>query len=41
MTGVTDLKLKAYALSEDQWDLTKDLQEVLKVSYFWLKQIAI
>ncbi|KAF9527495.1 hypothetical protein CPB83DRAFT_768363, partial [Crepidotus variabilis] len=31
MTGVTDLKLKAYALSEDQWDLVKDLQEVLKL----------
>ncbi|KAF9521710.1 hypothetical protein CPB83DRAFT_739862, partial [Crepidotus variabilis] len=33
MTGVTDLKLKAYALSEDEWDLTKDLQEVLKVTF--------
>ncbi|KAF8812651.1 hypothetical protein BYT27DRAFT_7220809 [Phlegmacium glaucopus] len=29
MTGVTENKLKAYRLSEDQWDLAEDLQAVL------------
>ncbi|KAF8797359.1 hypothetical protein BYT27DRAFT_7229009 [Phlegmacium glaucopus] len=29
MTGVTENKLKAYCLSEDQWDLAEDLQAVL------------
>jgi hypothetical protein len=31
MTGVSENKLKAYRLSDDQWDLAKDLQAVLVV----------
>ena len=35
MTGVTENKLKAYRLSDDQWDLAEDLQAVLVVFYFY------
>ena len=35
MTGVTENKLKAYRLNEDQWDLAEDLQAVLVVVLFY------
>ncbi|KAF8974785.1 hypothetical protein BDZ97DRAFT_1646609, partial [Flammula alnicola] len=31
ITGVTNNNLKAYCLSDDQWDLAEDVQEVLKL----------
>jgi hypothetical protein len=36
MTAVSENKLKAYHLSEEQWDLAEDLQAVLVVVYFIL-----
>ena len=40
MTGVTENKLKAYCLTDDQWDLAEDLQAVLVVAFFYF-QLAI
>jgi hypothetical protein len=31
ITAVTENKLKPYRLSDEQWDLAEDVQEVLKV----------
>jgi hypothetical protein len=31
ITAVTENKLKPYRLSDEQWDLVEDVQEVLKV----------
>jgi len=35
MTGVSDNKLKAYRLTEEQWELAEDVEEVLKVGFFF------
>jgi len=35
MTGVSGNKLKAYRLSEEQWNLADDVQEVLKAFTFF------
>ena len=35
MTGVSGNKLKAYRLSEEQWKLADDVQEVLKAFTFF------
>jgi hypothetical protein len=35
MTGVTENKLKAYHLTDDQWDLAEDLQAVLVVAFLF------
>lgn len=35
MTGVSDNKLKAYQLTEEQWELAEDVEEVLKVGFFF------
>jgi hypothetical protein len=35
MTGVSDNKLKDYRLTEEQWELAEDVEEVLKVGFFF------
>jgi len=39
MTAVSENKLKAHHLSEEQWDLAEDLQAVLVVVYFILNPL--
>jgi hypothetical protein len=39
MTGVSDNKLKAYRLTEEQWELAEDVEEVLKVVFFFLATV--
>ena len=34
MTGVSENKLKSYRLSDEQWELSDDLGDVLKVFIF-------
>jgi len=37
MTGVSDNKLKAYCMTDEQWKLAEDVEEVLK-GFFFLQQ---
>ena len=39
ITGDHDMKLRQYELSEDDWDIARQLRDVLKVCIFTLQSV--